>query len=109
MLKLTKQRNGFTQTNYHLICPKPILCYFAQKNKPNKFPNLPVEINSETLERKFTTKVLGVTIDDKLSWSKHIDYTASKVAKSIGIICKARKIFLYCEAFCYSFFKEILL
>ena len=32
-------------------------------------------------------------IDEKLFWSCHIDYAATKVAKTIGVICKARKIF----------------
>ena len=31
-------------------------------------------------------------IDEKLSWLFHIDYVASKVAKTIGVICKARKV-----------------
>ena len=39
------------------------------------------------------TKFLGVIIDDKLNWSPHITYISKKIAKGIGIIIKARKIF----------------
>lgn len=36
-------------------------------------------------------KFLGVIIDDKLSWTSHIQYICSKISKGIGIIAKARK------------------
>ena len=35
----------------------------------------------------------GVIIDDNLNWSNHITYINSKIAKGIGIICRARKFF----------------
>lgn len=36
-------------------------------------------------------KYLGVYIDSSLSWKNHVQYTKKKVAKSIGILSKARK------------------
>ena len=36
-------------------------------------------------------KVLGVVIDSKLSWKKHICLVAGKLSKSIGVIIKARE------------------
>ena len=40
------------------------------------------------------TNFLGVIIDNKLNWKPHIRYMCStKVAKGIGIILKARKVF----------------
>ena len=30
-------------------------------------------------------------MDSKLNWSKHINFIKGKIAKAIGIICKARK------------------
>ena len=35
-------------------------------------------------------KYLGVLIDSNLTWKHHISYIASKISKSIGIICKLR-------------------
>ena len=37
------------------------------------------------------TKFLGVIIDDKLSFSRHISYIKNKISKGMGIIIKARK------------------
>ena len=39
------------------------------------------------------TKFLGVIIDNKLNWKPHIRHVCTKVAKGIGIILKARKVF----------------
>ena len=35
-------------------------------------------------------KYLGVNLDNKLNWIEHFRYVKNKVAKVIGIICKAR-------------------
>ena len=39
------------------------------------------------------TKFLGVIINYNLNWSPHIPYISKKVAKGVGIILKARKLF----------------
>ena len=43
-----------------------------------------------SLEHKNYVKYLGVLIDSGLTWKDHIDYVASKISKSIGIIAKLR-------------------
>ena len=44
-----------------------------------------------SLDRVTFTKFLGVIIDDKLSFSRHISYLKNKISKRMGIIIKARK------------------
>ena len=39
------------------------------------------------------TKFLGVIIDNTLNWSPHIMHISKNIAKGIGIILKARKVF----------------
>ena len=41
------------------------------------------------------TKFLGVIIDQNLNWKHHILHVKKKLAKGIGIICKARKYLNY--------------
>ena len=50
--------------------------------------------NSEIEVVKFT-KFLGVIIDQNLNWKRHILHVKKKLAKGIGIICKARKYLNY--------------
>ena len=38
-------------------------------------------------------KFLGVYIDNKFNWKKHISYLASKISKGIGMIIKAGHYF----------------
>ena len=51
-------------------------------------PNL--ELDHFKIKQVCNTSVLGVEIDDKLSWNKHIDKVAKKVASGIGAIRKIR-------------------
>ena len=51
-----------------------------------------IEINQVPIEQVRHTQFLGVVFDDYLDWSNHI-YINSKIAKGVGIICKAKKYF----------------
>jgi hypothetical protein len=54
--------------------------------------NNEIKIANEALSQVETAKFLGVYLDSKLSFKKHLCYIKGKVARGIGIICKARKI-----------------
>ena len=43
-----------------------------------------------SLERKEYLKYLGVLLDKHLTWKHHIDYVASKISKTVGIIARLR-------------------
>ena len=62
---------------------------FSPKNKAIQDMN--IKIGSECLSRVKETKFLGVILDQRLSWSPHILNIKSKVAKTIGILHKARQ------------------
>ena len=64
---------------------------FSSKNKIID-DDQQVKINSEPIERVYYTKFLGVFLDSNLNWKKHIEYILKKISKSIGILCKARKL-----------------
>ena len=51
-----------------------------------------IEINQVPIEQVRHTQFLGVVFDDYLDWSNHI-YINSKIAKGVGIICRAKKYF----------------
>lgn len=54
-------------------------------------PGCNININGVNIEKAETTKFLGVTLDSTLSWQKHISIIKGKIARGVGIICKARK------------------
>ena len=50
-----------------------------------------LHIGGQPIEKVEYTKFLGVILDHKITWKKHINYISSKIAKGIGIIKKVRK------------------
>ena len=49
-------------------------------------------INDQSIERVNHTQFVGVIIDDKLTWSQHVNHICNKVSKGMGILLRARKI-----------------
>ena len=52
----------------------------------------PIKIFDVSIVEVNSVKFLGVLIDCHLNWSDHIKLIKNKIAKGIGIICKAKKI-----------------
>jgi hypothetical protein len=55
---------------------------FGTNHSLNPKPQLNIVINHVDIEQVGMTKLLGVTLDCKLSWSKHIDATVALTALS---------------------------
>ena len=70
------------KTNFMLFTPKNFSCLKEI-----------VVINNHPINEVCHIKFLGVIIDNKLKWKDHIDYISKKIAKGIGVIIKARKVF----------------
>ena len=81
-VKANKLSLNVEKTNFMLFTPK---CF------PRIMDDL--LINGNRISEVNETKFLGVIIDNKLNWSPHIMHISKKIAKGIGIILKARKVF----------------
>ena len=51
-----------------------------------------LQICGEHIKEDFKTKFLGVILDNKLTWIYHIQYIKNKIAKGIGVICRAKRL-----------------
>ena len=67
--------------------------FMVFKPKGKFADNICIYINNTKINEVSSSKFLGVIIDNKLNWSQHINYIKNKIAKSVGIIVKARKVF----------------
>ena len=56
---------------------------------PLKLPKL-LSINNQKIKEHPTKKFIGVLLDKNLSWKEHLKYTENKIAKSIGLMYKAK-------------------
>ena len=55
-------------------------------------------LNEYEIKQVHNTKFLEVRIDEHLTWKNHINYVTCKIAKTVGILCKAHHYF-YREGF----------
>jgi len=53
-------------------------------------PELRLCIDGTSIKQVKVTKLLGVTLDDKLSWSKHIDTIVNKMDKALAAVRRCR-------------------
>ncbi len=52
--------------------------------------NINIILDKTNLGRVHKTKFLGVTIDENLTWKKHIDNISKNISKGVGIINKLK-------------------
>jgi hypothetical protein len=58
---------------------------FGTNHSLNPKPQLNLVMNHVEIEQFEVTKLIGVTMDCKLSWSKHIDTAVAKMGISLSI------------------------
>ena len=66
--------------------------FMILKRKNNRVQEFNLKYNGKKMERCSFYKYLGVYIDDKLNWTKHVDYLCEKLSKMSGMFSKLRHI-----------------
>ena len=79
-LKVNKLSLNIKKTHY-MLCT----------NKRSTKPCISVDIDGHSIDAVEYTRFLGIYIDNKLNWKKHIAYISGKVSRGIGIILKVKK------------------
>ena len=66
--------------------------------------NVPITIKNACLERDYVAKILGIYIDQNLTWKHHVSYAINKLSKCTGILCRVQHLLgreplykLYCK------------
>ena len=67
------------KTNYMIICSR-------QKRSSLVNDKLELSVNNEKIERKETIKLLGMYIDENLTWKPQIDHVCSKLSSLNGVL-----------------------
>ena len=61
------------------------------KNRGQVRHDWQIKIRGEIINQVENIKFLGIILDERLSWKEHVRYISTKLAKSIGILGKAKK------------------
>ena len=68
--------------------------------------NVSISIDKVNIERVFSTKFLGIHIDEKLTWKQHVSVLKGTLCKCLSVLYKCNKILeldslktLYCSIF----------
>ena len=80
-LKVNKLSLNVKKTHFMVFNPKKRPCDKIQLN-----------IDGALIDEEQHTKFLGVFIDNKLTWKKHIEHITGKISRGIGVIWKAKKL-----------------
>ena len=88
--ELSKLSNWLTANKLTLNVDKSNFLIFKPKNASNNLSQIKLEINGELLKEKTESKYLGITIDNKLTFSKHISDIHKKIVKGNCLLAKLR-------------------
>ena len=66
-------------------------------------PNVYIKINEISILRVIKTKILGVILDNKLTWKQPITHISNEASQYIGILQKAKKSLNHSYSFVYPY------
>ena len=77
-MKSNKFSLNFTKTKFLLI------------TKPKRQKSFEIKITGHAIQPRSNAKYLGVYIDDKLTWKKHVNTVCSKIGKGCWALARLR-------------------
>jgi hypothetical protein len=86
--------NEWCHINNMLLHPKKsksMLITTRQKHQRQPF-HLNITLESITIEQVSEHRLLGVTVDEELTWKSHTNYIAKKVARNLFLLNKLRPL-----------------
>ena len=91
--QILERLKKYLEANYlHINISKSKYLYFKPPRKKVQHPEKSVLFNGRPLEPVEDIKFLGILIDHKLSWKKHIDTVTNKVRCSIGQLYQMSRV-----------------
>jgi hypothetical protein len=82
---------GFVQSlRFRQINPSILFCH-QNSTKNKQVRQTSYKLHGHTLDNVEASKYLGITINNKLSWDRHIENIFGKGNKMLGFICRNLK------------------
>ena len=91
-LKIWCRQNGMILNSSET---KVMLVTSNQKRERLPNDNLDLKFNNESLNMISNDKILGVFVDNNLTWAHHIKYLTKKISSSTWLLSKIKKNLIY--------------
>ena len=78
----------WTTANKITVNPQKSHCLIIPPKKNHRISNISIHFNDSVIKINDTVKYLGITIDNKLNFEEHINALATKISRSLGVLCK---------------------
>ena len=82
----------WTTANKITVNPQKSHCLIIPPKKNHCISNISIYVNDSVIKVTDAVKYLGITIDNKLNFEEHINALATKISRSLGVLCKLRHI-----------------
>ena len=82
----------WTTANKITVNPQKSHCLIIPPKKNHRVSNISIYFNDSVIKINDTVIYLGITIDNKLNFEEHINALATKISRSLGVLCKLRHI-----------------
>ena len=79
------------QNNMHINYDKTNYMILGRTNKQSVSQEFDIRIDDKHMKKTQTHKLLGIHIDDKLSWSSHIEHLCSSISPKISLLRQLSK------------------
>ena len=85
-LELSKVVKWVSDNKLVLNIGKTKSILLGSKHQLEENPKLDLFINNIQIEQVYEVKLLGITIDNLMTWSKHIDNIVSRMGRGVSVV-----------------------
>ena len=90
--ELCKLCDWFCSNRLSLNAKKTNYILFGFKSQPHVTDRLDLYIDGIAIDQVEYSKFLGVYLDSKMNWKKHIEHIKLKISRGLGVMSRVRKI-----------------
>ena len=90
-MEMPKIIEWFKSNKLHINVNKTVAMLFHTRQKRVNIDENSIVIGGNIIPFTTNTKILGINIDNSLTWKAHINYVTTKISKGVGVLLRLSK------------------
>ena len=82
----------WTNSNTITVNPQKTMTLIIPPKITNPSPDIEIQFLNSSISANDQIKYLGITVDSRLNFEKHIGVVAKKISRSLGVMCKLKNV-----------------